>query len=114
MEVQSRLRSRDNSIDQEEQIDKFNSFMEVIDAVKAVYDEDGEYSDSTTRALLERDLAHTKVARDRVLNEMIFNAVHRATKVPLVEGERDPTLLDFTKVMEILFAEASTRLKPIM
>jgi hypothetical protein len=45
---------------------------------------------------------------------MIFNAVHCATKVPLIDGEDDPTLLDFTEVMEILFAKAVTRLKPIM
>src|SRR4051794_11808568 len=110
MEIQSRIQSHESPIDQEAQIDRFNSFMDVIDAVKDVYDEGLERTDSATRALLERDLERTKLARDRVLDEMIFNAVHCATKVRLVEGERDPTLLDFTEVMEILFAKATTRL----
>src|SRR4051795_5105651 len=95
-------------------VDRFNSFMDVIDAVKDVYDEGLERTDSATRSLLERDLARTKMARDRVLDEMIFNAVHCATKVPLIDGEDDPTLLDFSKAMEILFAKATTRLVWIM
>jgi hypothetical protein len=67
MEIQSRTQSHESPVDQEARIDRFNSFMDVIDAVKDVYDEGGEYSDSTTCALLGGDLARTKMARDRVL-----------------------------------------------
>jgi hypothetical protein len=45
---------------------------------------------------------------------MIGNAVHRATKVPLVAGKRDRTLLDPTQAMELLFNEVVTSLIPIM
>src|SRR3954451_6681396 len=114
MEVQSRIQSRESPIDQEAQIDRSNSFMDVIDAVKDVYDEGIDRTDSATRALLAINPESTKMARDRVLDEMIFSAVHCATKVRLIDCEPDHTLMDFTKVMEILFVKATTSLVWIM
>ena len=96
------------------QIDRGEWLIELTELIKTVYDEGGECSDSTTRALLERDLGHTRVARYRVLGEMIDNAIHRATKVPLIVGKRDPTLLNLTQAMELLFNEVVIRLIPVM
>src|SRR4051794_37460551 len=107
MKVQSKVQSRDNSIGEEVQVDERILFVNLISIVKDVYDDDKDvqYSGRTIRALLEIDLEHTKMARDRVFDEMVYKAVHCATKVHLVEGERDPTLMDFTKIMEILFVK---------
>src|SRR4051794_3451321 len=114
METISTYQNHGSSFDQEAIRDEFTSFMKVIDAVKGVYDEGVRWGDRSTRALLGRDLATTKTARDRVLDEMIYNAVHCATKVRLIDGEPDPTLMDFTEVMEILFVKATTNLVWIM
>src|SRR3954451_21634002 len=107
--MKSRATNRDHkrSLEQEAQTDEICSLFYLIDVVKGIYEGTINQNDPPMRALLAIDPQRTKVARDRVFDELVFKAVQFATREPLIgDIEDDPTLLHLTEVMEWLLSEA--------
>src|SRR3954464_6392535 len=107
--MKSRATNRDHkrSLEQEAQTDEICSLFYLIDVVKGIYEGTINQNDPPMRALLAIDPQRTKVARDRVFDELVFKAAQFATREPLIgDIEDNPTMLHLTEVMEWLFSDA--------